>query len=209
MNGESWVPIAGCWKPEGPGGWVYEGPTNEKVQYGLLLSDRRARRGSISATVRFAQGSSPRLAFGCDAANQSSLTAGLPSYNAAYFIDFFGEAIGWQSVATRGHESIILPDTDYHLLVEFSGQDVALHVNGVRLLVHTMRAPPGGDQLGLYAYGAGPIQFSAISIREEKPKAFIVMQFGPVFNAIWTEVIELNQTAALSHTVPLVTDRTS
>jgi hypothetical protein len=46
-----------------------------------------------------------------------------------------------------------------------------------------------GDQLGLFGYGEASARFSSISIEPKRPKAFIVMQFGGTYDALWKEVI--------------------
>lgn len=48
--------------------------------------------------------------------------------------------------------------------------------------------PPG--QVGLFAWGNGPVRFREMSYARRKPEAFVVMQFSAKYRRLYKEVIQ-------------------
>jgi hypothetical protein len=184
-----WAPLFGKWEQAG-NALTYTGQPTPK-DFGILLSDVRTRRGTAEVTLNVGDStSSGRVLLGYSARTQQCVTAGLVAYGAAYFFDTFSLREGWRALTTSGQDSNITPGRDYRLRVTFAGERLDLFVDGIQVLTHHLAEPLEGEQLGLFGYGPGSVTFSALSVEVQRPKAFVVMQFGDRYDSLWKEVIE-------------------
>jgi hypothetical protein len=68
------------------------------------------------------------------------------------------------------------------------GSSISLFIDDVK--VATCQTVIQKTQIGLFFIGSAEIQVRNIVIQEQKPKAFVVMQFTDEFNALFQEVIK-------------------
>lgn len=188
-----WAPIDGIWRPI-DGGIQYMGPSREDSQfpYGLALSRSRLRSGNIRVSVTFdqeLQDTAGRILFGFNPETQRYLSAGIGGYQHQYVISEFLPNRGWVGRALAGTSENIEVGLPYSIEFLIQGQRVALSSDEIKVLEHTVAAPLTGDQVGLYAWGREKISFRGFNVEKEKPRAFVVMQFGDPFDALYTDVI--------------------
>jgi hypothetical protein len=72
--------------------------------------------------------------------------------------------------------------------VRIIGSTIELLLDGVRVL--TGQAIVEKAQLGLFFNGSAEVRVRNIEMREQRPQAFVVMQFTDEFNALYREVIK-------------------
>jgi hypothetical protein len=103
--------------------------------------------------------------------------AGTGAYGAKFFI---GKAIPpgpiWQWRQSLGQVSSVVKGTMYHLRLEFTGSEIALFHNDVRLFGFVDESYPIG-QCGLLTYGT-QARFDNVCIKKATPRAFVIMPFA-------------------------------
>lgn len=190
----TWAAIDGKWKFEDDS-VVYLGPEdpNSPIPHGIALSKARVRSGSIETRVHFfekPQGSAGRIIFGYNPETREYFSAGLGGYGFAYVLDEFLPARGWKPLGAAGNIENFAPDSEFQIETRIYGQKVGLTVDGIKVVEHNLPRPLGGDQVGLFAWGPGPVEFKATKVAATRPKAFVVMQFGEPYDALYTDVIK-------------------
>jgi hypothetical protein len=134
---------------------------------------------------------SGRLLIGYNPETRGYFTGGIGGYGLQYVLDEYVEARGWRAIAAAGSVENIPPqNARYNVEVNVRGQRVSLLVDGVQVVVYTLPRPLEGDQVGLFAWGKGPVIFELPSVIAREPKAFVVMQFGEPFDALYSQVIK-------------------
>ncbi len=184
----SWAAVSGRWD-FGEDVVTYLGPADQKnpLSHGVALCNIGLRRGTMTATVRFPEGakdSTGEIAFGYDTGTQEYFAAGFGGWGYCYDITEFRRNHGWKAIAVAGTNENIVENRDYGVEVRVSGQEVRLLVDRIRVLKHNLPRPLMGDQVGYYAWGAGPVEFRSMLVDKARPKAFVVMQFGEPYDAI-------------------------
>lgn len=159
---KSWVAIAGKWKFDGDSA-SYLGPDeNSPFPYGMALTRFRLRKGSIKTTVHFfgkPEESAGRIIFGFDPETKEYYSFGLGGYGLAYVLDEFLPGKGWGAFAAAGTKENLSPNCDIPIEVRIYGQKGSLIVENVEVLKSKLPRPITDDQVGLFAWGAGPIEF--------------------------------------------------
>ena len=173
----------------------YLGPTKDDAPFphGLALSKHRLRSGKIKASIIFQQelsNTAARILFGFNTEPRRYLSAGIGGYGYQYVISEYLPNQGWVGRAFSGSTSNIEINSPYDVEVIIEGQRIILFTNQIKVLEYRMPYPLPGDQAGLYAWGNEELLFNKYIVEEEKPKAFVVMQFGDYFDAIYTDVIQ-------------------
>lgn len=97
---------------------------------------------------------------------------------------------GWHGLRTEGSENNFSPGSPYEIEVHLRGQRVRLFVNSVRVLEGNLPHPMSDDQIGLFAFGDAPVQFSKFSAEPDKPQAFVVTQYGEPYETLYNDVIK-------------------
>src|SRR5262249_5968831 len=64
-----------------------------------------------------------------------------------------------------------------------------LEVDGVRVLEHVMPSPLPGNQLGLFTMSDSAVRFQDYEVQRRAPTAFVAMQFGEPYDALYRRVI--------------------
>ena len=185
------APLAGRWQLS-PESAVYLGPQeNAFAPFGVAIGGRPFRSGVIRATVVFPeQQSVGRIVFGHDAATGGYFSAGIGGYRYAYLLDEYVPRTGWQGLRTEGSENNLAAGTPYEVEIHVRGQKVALFVNSVRVLEGNLPHPMTDDRIGLFAWGSAPVQFSKFQAQTGKPQAFVVMQYTPPYDVLFSDVID-------------------
>jgi len=191
---ESWAAIEGLWKFDNTCA-KYLGPKSSSNQapIGIALSNLRLRSGIIESEIHF--GGNPKdiaghIIFGYNPLTKAYYSAGIGAFTYAYTISVFIPTQGWRAVGAAGFEDNLSSDKRYSFRVEIAGQRVSLAVNNIRVVQVDLPSPLSGDQVGLYAWGQIPIDFVQTRVVTQKPKAFVVMQFGEPYDSVYTEVIK-------------------
>jgi len=73
--------------------------------------------------------------------------------------------------------------------IEVLGSNISLSVDDVIVASAQVKIQIGRVQLALYLEGNAPIKVKNISIKAERPRAFIVMQFKEPYDTLYEEVI--------------------
>lgn len=190
---KTWAAIAGKWNFTDDSA-VYLGPDdpNSSYPYGLALSDGHVLNGSIETRVKFEkpQGSAGRIVFGYNSETRNYFSAGLGGYDSAYVLDEFLQARGWTALGVAGNIKNVAPGSEFQIKTRINGQKVSLTVDGIRVIEHNLPRPLSVDQVGLFAWGPSKVEFKATKVTATRPNAFVVMQFGEPYDALYTEVIK-------------------
>lgn len=189
-----WAAVEGRWEFTNDSA-RYVGPVdpNSPIPHGVALSNIALRRGTIETQVRFfdlLQNCAGAVVFGYNAATREYLSAGLGGHGLAYVLDEFLPVRGWTALGAAGTKENLLPNTLYTIEAAIQGQRVILKSDGIRVVEHNLRRPLPGDQVGLFAWGPGPIEFRSTKVTPTRPKVFVVMQFGEPYDALYEGVIK-------------------
>ena len=91
--------------------------------------------------------------------------------------------------AIQGPASQLTPDRAYELKVHVDGSRVSVDLDGVNVIASDLPYPLPRGQAGIWATGPREIRFHQFEVTPKKPKIFVVMQFTPPFNELYTDVI--------------------
>jgi hypothetical protein len=192
----NWAPLAGKWQFE-RNRIVYLGPLETQPManpFGVAVADLRLRSGRLASDILFPanqRGNAGRILFGYNPETRSYLSSGIGGYSFEYVLDEFDEGRGWRALAAAGSSSNI-PEGPVQFSVEtlVRGQRISVFVDRVRVIVHNLPRPLEGDQVGLFAWGPGPVEFRNPRAATRLPTAFVVMQFGDPYDSLYSEVIK-------------------
>ena len=186
----TWAAMAGGWSFQGANA-EYTQPEDPSQPVGVALSSTRIRNGRMSARIRLENpaDNAGRLLLGYSAATHGYYSAGLGGYNRAYVIDEYVPGRRWQAVAVGGSAAQLEGSVAYDVDVSIRGQRLRLEVDGIEVMDHQLPHPLEGDQAGLFGWGTRPVSFEDVQWFEDRPRAFVVMQFTEPFNSLYAEVI--------------------
>lgn len=191
-----WAALAGSWTFEGNNAH-YAGTGSNPVPgaHGLALSDERFRDGIVRCKMRFEPTGasldlgSGAVVLGYHPESGGYLLAGLGAFKSAYAIWEFEPGVGWLARRVAGTIQNLKPQQDYTLEVTQRGQRLSLVVDSVPVIEHLLPKPLPGNQLGLYAMSEAPIRFQSFEVFRKAPTAFVAMQFGEPYDALYRAVI--------------------
>lgn len=187
----SWVQMAGRWQLEGPTATYLSPDPKLSMKYAFVLGAVRFHRGTITAKVTLREGcDAARILFGYDPSSGAYYTVGLGGYGRAYVLTEYIPNLAWNALKVEGTKDNLVLDTPYDLKIWLKGQSISLSVNGVEVFRDRLASPPAGDQIGLFAWGDGSATFEQVIATPIHPRAFVVMQFGNMFDSIYTDVIK-------------------
>jgi hypothetical protein len=185
----NWAPIVGRWSIDADA-VTYQGPQGKEVPLGICVSDARLTEGVVRVTVALSPGTAGRVLLGYRSPTDWYFTAGLGGYGRSYVLAPFGPGQGWRGLSLAGSEANLVPERPYSVRVPCTGQQLALAVDGVRVLEHLLDAPLPKGQTGLFAWGQASVQFSNIAVQEAPGRVFIVMRFADPFQQLYSDVIK-------------------
>jgi len=164
---------------------------------GNLICDQKFGGGRITAGVQFQtvnDFSACEVILFYDLGTQTFITAGLGGLPFAMFtLREFRTGVSnpqWINHAVAGHHANLKADVWYELTVELVGSVVHLDVDGVRVLTADLPYSPPESQVGIWCRGDHSISVRDFRVAAVRPEAFIVMQFGSPYDAIYGAVIK-------------------
>ena len=185
----SWAALSGNWSFQGTRA-DYQSPEDSQLPVGVALSSARIRNGRLSVGIRLNNlEHAGRILLGYNPATESYYSVGLGGYERAYLVDEYIHGRGWRAVNHRGGVSQLDEAHLYAVEVEIRGQRLVLRVDGIELIDQQLPHPLEGNQAGLFAWGPGPVNFEGFAWSDERPRAFVVMQFTEPYNSLYSEVI--------------------
>src|SRR5260370_23423076 len=168
---------------------------------GLAVSNATLQSGNCQTRIRFcaAFGESEQAAgivIGYRSSEQHYVFAELGAARSAYSVGEFVSGFGWRPLAVAGGRENLRSDHDYLLELQIVGQEIRITVDEVPVLQYLLYKPLEGRQVGLIAAGVSPISFSEFTIKTNRPRAFVAMQFAVPFGTFFREVIQQQAEAA-------------
>lgn len=195
----NWVTLAGKWRVEDGGNVVFIGgeqqtPQGAMAEAGVIVSDEFFGGGTITAQVEFKAPSVAGAAVGLvlyyNPQTGAFIAAQLGGLNLTSLQIWTGTIWQVPPVAGRGPSDQLRPNKVYSLSVKAIGSRVVFNIDGVELLATNVPYPIPRGQVGIWATGrTNEIVVSNLVVSPEKPKLFVVMQFTPPYNELYTDVI--------------------
>jgi len=192
MHVVNWAGIAGSWS-FGERQARYEGPSKgEGAPYGLALSDVQLRDGTVRARIALSvlEDTTGGIVLGFQSGSAPYIIVQLGSSEFAYALAVFDLAVGWRALTAVGSIANLQADRPYAVEVAQQGQRISLAVNGVRIFDEILPSPLPGNQVGLFGWGKAPVLFQEVTVRSERPRAFVAMPFSEPFETMYREVIK-------------------
>lgn len=158
---------------------------------GNLISDCSLGSGEVSATITFSE--SPE---------QNS--AGVILYHRTGTGGFLVVRIGgpclcevaafsgreWRTLASTGPASQLIPGRKYEIHARAFGSMVEVKVDGVPVLVARLPGMLPKGPVGVWALGRDRILIENFQVRTERASAFVVLQYTPPYNELFSDVIK-------------------
>lgn len=171
-----------------------------------LLSDEWFGGGTLSADVTFvgqSEGKACEFILHYDPQNQRLLTAGI-GRDALAVIREFGTggplplgtlrpmqpASPPQVLGVAGPRDQLCPDRTYRLAVDVAGSFVRVRIDGIVVIATNLPFAVPSGQDGLWCFGQSDILVGNFSVATHKPHAFVVMQFSPPFDSLYSQAIK-------------------
>jgi len=190
-----WISVVGNFEAM-EDGVVFQGGTLDLpgrepgFQVGNCISDQYFGSGSLHAEIQFkdtAQASACGLILYYHPETQGFVCAQIGG-PALVSIRTFGRQ-EWTVHAQHGPSEQLKPDRSYELDVLLRGSEVTVSLDGIRILKTRLPFVLPRGQMGVFAMGPKNICVSAISVHQQRPTIFVIMQFTPPFNELYSEVI--------------------
>ncbi len=200
MTNANWIPILGAPLISSKGSLIFRGGVQkaddqegERALMGLYITNETFTGGRASFTVRFNDVelmSCAELVIRYDPLTQHTLNVGIPvnSYNLFGVREWRGGK--WEQIAGVGQRDTLQPNKDYDISVVVDGSLLSLFVDGVETTRCNLPFPFSQSQAGLFFIGRHDIVVKSFEIQNQKPKAFVVMQFAAPYNDVYMEVIK-------------------
>ena len=190
-----WAAISGLWHFDGSSA-RYLGPSSsEGIQpYGISLTNWNLTDGSVRVRIKFSQVDSEGqisagLVLGFQSERSRYVIVQLGGYGRAYSIAEFVPGVAWQGIENVGSARNLEANREYDIDLRQTGQEIRMSVDGVPVIERVLAQPLTGSQLGLFAWGRAPIDFSQLIVSSASPQVFVAMQFGHPFDTLYQEVI--------------------
>ena len=197
-----WISLIGTYE-ELKDGLVFKGGIKPQkdgqpgIEIGNFLSDQYFGGGRIQGNIKF---HGDALETGC----------GFILYHRAKTNAFVAVQVGqtslvslrtwssaeWTTIAAQGSAEQLKPDTDYHLDVSAIGSRVEASIDGIKVLSANLSFSLPLSQAGIWAMGPSDVTVSKFVVAPEVPLLFVIMQFTPPFDRLFSDVIEPVGTAA-------------
>ncbi|MCB2263249.1 MAG: nucleoside 2-deoxyribosyltransferase [Candidatus Thiosymbion ectosymbiont of Robbea hypermnestra] len=154
--------------------------------FAYTKSDVYFENGEIEFSVKLEDASSScQLVFNYGLQNQ--INVGLNYNNAPYGIGILKNNV-FENLSVSGIGTQLLPQKTYSVKVTVKGSKIELFVDNVS--VCTANATVEKAQLTFYFGGNSPLTVSGITISQDTPRVFVVMQFTEEFDELYDEVIK-------------------
>jgi len=190
-----WAAISGLWQFAGTSA-KYLGPSSGEgvVPYGIALTNHNLTDGSVRAHIKFSKVDfeghiSAGVVLGFQSERSRYVIVQLGGYGRAFSIAELVPGVGWQGIENAGSAKNLEAGKEYEIEVRQTGQEIRMSVDGVPVIERVLAQPLAGSQLGLFAWGSAPIDFSHLKVSSTKPQVFVAMQFGQPYDTLYKEVI--------------------
>ena len=200
-SGDSPIPIThlvsaiGKWDLRSPERPTYQAPQPDfDKPFGICVSDVYFAEGEARVTVNIPHitkdsGASGRFLIGYRAPNVEYFLVGLGG-PAAYTLYQYESEIGWRPILLCGHVDNLVPNKEYNISVHVRGQRLVFKKDDVPVFEYLFKSPLPLGQLGLFTWGSDPVEFTNFCVRQERGKAFVIMQFAEPYLSLYNEVIK-------------------
>jgi hypothetical protein len=205
-----WVPLLGNFEAKGDhvlfrGARVKASPPDsppgaepkEQVTHGILLSSQTLADGDVSAEIEFEKVTEDtvcELMVSYDAGAQHIVCAGLGGDKFAMFtIREFGvpDPRAWFYHHIGGGRAGLRAETTFRLEAMYRGATVTLRIDGVTVASSRVTSPLGRPrQVGILCKGDHQITVRKFTVKNQKPRAFVVMQFGNQYDDVYQDVVK-------------------
>lgn len=209
-NTIGWVPLRGNFDAEGdqvvfrgtdvPEDSVADSLGTQQAQnltFGMALSSESLADGDVSAEVELDEvtdDSVCEILLAYDPGARHMIAAGLGGDRLAMFTvrEFGGsDPPGWTYHNVGGTRSALRPKRKYLIHASFRGALVTLSIDNVPVATSRVSSPQGQRrQVGIFCKGAHKITVRNFKVAAQKPKAFIVMQFGGEYDEVYSDVVK-------------------
>jgi hypothetical protein len=199
-NQTRWAAASGLWDFDGSSA-NYREPTGEGTQpYGIALTNCNLTDGTVRVRIKFSQvdaegHTAAGVVLGFQSERSRYVIPQLGAYGRAYSIGEWIPGSGWQGIENVGSPQNLTSNREYEMDVRQTGQEIRMSVDGVPVIERVLAQPLTGSQVGLFAWGKDPIEFSQLRVRSANPQVFVAMQFGEPFNTLYREVVYPGVTA--------------
>lgn len=196
----NWAPLLGeCEQTEDQlkfkGGMIEFPPGEGKMSpsIGNFLANRKFAGGTITAEIEFEDvdveaGTACSIIFYYNLATSNFATAGLGGAALYYITEFAGGR--WITYAVAGDPKNLKSKRKYIVKISIIGSYITLNVDGVDVLSSILPVTLPQTQVGIWCRSKSNITITNYTVRSEKPRAFVVMQFTPPYNELYTDVIQ-------------------
>jgi hypothetical protein len=190
-----WAALSGLWQFAGSSA-KYLGPSSADgvPPYGIALTNHNLTDGFVRVRVKlsevdFAGHISAGFVLGFQSERYRYVIVQLGAYGRAYSIAEFVPGAAWQGIESVGSARNLEAGKEYEIEVRQTGQEIRMSVDGVSVIERVLAQPLDGSQLGLFAWGKAPVDFSQLGVHSAKPQVFVAMQFGQPYDTLYKEVI--------------------
>ena len=163
-----------------------EGPGAAPKSFNVLRANLYFQSGEISFEVHRKSGDSLCQII-LNAGLEREIFVGLGLRASTYIIAGF-RASKWEPIASAGWDVPPREGEWIKVHIRVIGSTIELSVDGVRVLTGT--AIIEKSQLGLFLSGPEEVRARNIEVNEQRPQAFVVMQFTEEFDTLYREVIK-------------------
>jgi hypothetical protein len=191
----NWLSVLGEFRAENDtitfkGGSTVSPDGRSLINIGNFISDQMFGGGLISGEVNFlssVDNKACEFIIFYDPRLKAFTTAGLGGIGLCSVRTWTGDR--WIINAATGEKNQLLPNSPYNLRISAKGSNVTLTVNDINTLITTLPFSIPRGQAGIWCMGDSDIKISKYSVSREPEKVFVVMQFTPPYNELYSDVI--------------------
>lgn len=158
-------------------------------KYGILLFDENFFNGTIEMTLEFddlCEGDEAEIIynytgdinFSCVGITNTIFKYEYKNFNGNWN---FNKAVGQTMLERR---------KKYLLKTEIIGSVLTLFVNNIKIFSTYLKGPQNRTQVGIWVRSKSSITIHDYKVSSEKPRAFVVMQFGENYDDLYQDVIK-------------------
>jgi hypothetical protein len=190
-----WVAVLGNYVQEKES-ILFKGGTTQTTEVGKApnignyICNQTFGGGTISAEVEFVssvENEACEFILSYDSRNKAFVTAGIGTFALCTVRAFSGDR--WINYAFTGDKNQLKIKHNYDLSVSVKGSNIIVNLDGVNVLSTTLPFVIPQGQPGLWCMGYNDIKIDQFKISPVPGKVFIVMQFTPPYNELYSDVI--------------------
>ena len=158
-------------------------------KYGILLFDENFFNGTIEMTLEFddlCEGDEAEIIYNYTGDTNFSCVGIANTFFKFEYKNFNGN---WNLNKCVG-QTTLEKCKKYLLKAEIIGSILTLFVNNIKIFSTYLKDPQNRTQVGIWARSKSSITIHDYKAITEKPKAFVVMQFGENYNDLYQDVIK-------------------